>query len=40
LNEVITKEKEAALPKKKFAFARKTPAAGQAKSKPAEEIKE
>jgi hypothetical protein len=37
---VIAKEKETALPKKKFAFARKAPAQTQAKPKPSEEVKE
>jgi hypothetical protein len=40
LNEYISREKETALPKKKFTFARKQPTAGAAKLKPAEEVKE
>ena len=41
LNEIINKEKDNALPKKKFAFARKQPVAGAAKPhvNPVEEVK-
>jgi hypothetical protein len=40
LNEYISREKETAIPKKKFTFARKQPAAGTARPKQVEEVKE
>jgi hypothetical protein len=40
LNEYISREKEIALPKKKFTFARKQPTAGATKPKPSQRIAE
>jgi hypothetical protein len=40
LNENISREKEIALPKKKFTFARKQPTAGATKPKPSQRIAE